>query len=914
MMFIHELYLILRAPGFILSAILISFIVKLYLLNLLMRRVIHTTSGNKTWLFLLGTLIGSMLGDFTWTLKLTRQMGMYDMPYTIYISFVRVSWAFLILQYQSLALFIESLATKNFRFHLRHILLSAVSCFLSLYFLLLAFFNAYPLTKPEREIAFNLSLLDPKLPLEAFAMRFITIYLLACIILPSLLFTFHAIRRSQIPNILKKQLRIFIVYLIIPYTATETLHALQLNYRTLFKDNIYAIIGVSTLLLTCAIFYCIKRVIGLRFLNLNTHVQSMRHFHFIDDFKEVLEQLSHTTTLNELGQITQHFFKNAFDIPRNRTALYIRSITHVNQLSTTSEISKLETTVEQFLTTHESVICEYISGIKILIHDEIAFSNFYEEDAARNAILTFLESINADIFIPIYEQGKMIAYIVIEEHTREQEFYGNVEHDEMLIFSSYLGKSINLLQNRSLEGLFQQEKLLKDELYAKHQEINQFKESMRSFLRNVKQKEIGVIFYKNRRFIYGNKTAKDLIQINLNQQEGHPLTKTLRHVAHQVEEYKSPQTALTHDHAENSLVISAVPNLEHNNVIITLCHPDVSDIIAKQLHLLKDPTCWDYLLYLETTESGKLINQLIPGSGEILLNFKIELMQIALTKKAILLDAPEDDLLALVEVLHHINLREQLHVVKLHHPSTNFDLAIKLFGINPMLGVENNTPPLFEKLSNTGTLFIENIHYMNLETQEYLAEFLRTGFYRTFKSDTHAPSNVRIICSTTHNLQALVHEGVFSKALFHELKRSALSMPSLLLLPEQELYSLVDGFTQQALKVHDFKTLFELTSSEKNKLSHQRPLSLYALKKRVHQILIDKSKKNHIYEETPFDPAYSVSDPTLIQAARLGKHALRDYKIMTMLWNKFKNQNQIAAFLGVNRSSVNRRCKEYNFQ
>lgn len=914
MMFLHELYQILKTPGFILIAILISFAVKMYLLQLLVRQILRTTSINKPWLFLLGTIIGSLLGDFTWILKITRQMALYDMPYMLYIFFVRLSWAFLILQYQSLALFIESLAAKKFIFKLRHKLCAMISCLLSGYFLLLAFFSASSLSKVEREIAFNLPLFDPQLTLEAFMMRSAPMYLLAFITLPSLLFALHTIRKSHVPNILKKQLRIFIIYLVIPYIITETLHALQLNYRALFHDNIYAIISVSTILLTCAIFYCIKRVIGLRFLNVNTHVQSRRRFNFIDDFKEVLEQLSHITTLNELGQITQHFFKNAFDIPRNRTALYIRSITHVDKLSSSPEVSKLETIIEHFMSTHERSVCNYINSVKVLMHDEIAFSNFYEATDTRNAVLTFLESINADIFIPIYEQGKIIAYIVVERHTREQELYGNVEYDEMLVFASYLGKSINLLQNRSIDGLIQQEKLLKEELYAKHQEINQFKESMRSFVRNAKQKEIGVIFYKNRRFTFGNKIAKELVTINLNQQEGHPLTKTLRHIAQQVEEYKAPQTALTYDHADNKLVISAVPNLEHNNVIITLCHPDISDIITKQLDLLKDPTTWDYLLYLETTDAGTLINQLIPGSGETLLNFKIEFLQIALTKKAIILDMPEDDLLAIVEILHHINLREQLHVIKLHYPSTNCDLAIKLFGINPMLGVEQSTQPLLEKLSNTGTLFIENVHYMNLETQEYLAEFLKTGFYRTFKSDTHASSNVRIICSTNHNLQALVHEGVFSKALFNELKKTSLSMPSLNTLPEDELYALADGFTQQALKVHDFKTLFELTPSEQHKLSHQRPISLSALKKRVHQLLIDKSKRNHIYQETHFDPAYTVSDPTLIQAARLGKHALRDHKIMTMLWNKFKNQNQIAAFLGVNRSSVNRRCKEYNFQ
>ena len=55
------------------------------------------------------------------------------------------------------------------------------------------------------------------------------------------------------------------------------------------------------------------------------------------------------------------------------------------------------------------------------------------------------------------------------------------------------------------------------------------------------------------------------------------------------------------------------------------------------------------------------------------------------------------------------------------------------------------------------------------------------------------------------------------------------------------------------------------------------------------------------------------SDSELIQAAQLGKHALKDKKIMTMLSKKFnKNQSKIAGLLGVNRSSVHHRCKLYN--
>ena len=137
-------------------------------------------------------------------------------------------------------------------------------------------------------------------------------------------------------------------------------------------------------------------------------------------------------------------------------------------------------------------------------------------------------------------------------------------------------------------------------------------------------------------------------------------------------------------------------------------------------------------------------------------------------------------------------------------------------------------------------------------------------------------------------------------------------MPSLVSLPEDELQALAEGFTQQVVVSDALQHILELTEREKNLLVINRPMSLQELKNRVQQLLVKKSKKNLIYQEVEFDPAYDVADPDLIAAARLGKQALKDQRIMILLWNKFKNQNKISAFLGVNRSSVNRRCKEYN--
>ncbi|MCK5632958.1 sigma 54-interacting transcriptional regulator, partial [bacterium] len=522
------------------------------------------------------------------------------------------------------------------------------------------------------------------------------------------------------------------------------------------------------------------------------------------------------------------------------------------------------------------------------------------------------------LFLPVYDKESLVGYIIIERFARARElgknaeFYSNIDRDQMVVFATYLGNIIHLLRNRNLNALIAQEKELQEELYDKHQKINQYKESIRSFLRTNKQRKIGIIFYKNRRFTFGNQTAQDLVQVNINTHEGHPISRALKKAAQQALEYKSQQTCFVQDSNGNKLVVSAIPNIEQNNVIITIYYPEISDILKKRIELLSDPTKWDYLLYLETTKSGKLIDQLIPGSGETLLNFKINLLKISLSKKAILIDMPNEDLMPTVELLHHISLRERLYVLSIQKKSKNFDLAIKLFGINPIFGLQKpDADPLLQTLDGIGTLFIENIHLLNIEEQEYLAEFLKYGMYKTFKSDKKTASNVRIICSTNKNLPEMVRDGTFNKELFDELNKTQLVMPSLVTLSEDELKNLAVGFSQQALKKEAFKNLLELTDTEKRKIALTRPASLQELKTRVQQLLSKKSKNNELYEETQFDPAFSISDPNLIEATRLGKHALKDPKIMTMLWNKFKNQNKIATLLGVNRSSVNRRCKEY---
>ena len=886
---------------FIFGATCLSFILKacfLCALAMVSRRVVVAKG---SWFFLVLILISNMISDFAWILKLFQELFFSTLSYKVVLFVIRIAWIFFIIQYQALSLFIESLVYQQYQLPLRQKICIIISVLFCLFFAMVIFIDIDCISRSQA------------IPLHGILQNISTFYVLFPLILPSLYIVAQKISSSQLPSILRQQLKVFIQVLIVPYFLSDFIQTFPLKiYPLAWIAHSYAPVGFTTLFLTIALYFCARRILGLRFLNLRSHVQQSINLNFIDDFRGILERLSIVTSFNELGHITQSFFKETFNIPINKTGFYLRNFgEQCDKEYSCSVTQNILYTVETFFETHGDIIVTALKKEKVLIYDEIAFSNFYDMCRVGTVMLQFLRALNADVFLPIYEKDKLIAYIIIEKNSREGKFYSNIERNEFIVFGSYLGKIINLLHKKNLDVLIEQEQMLRKELYHKHQEIGQYKESIRSFLRNHIGQQIGVLFYKNRHFVYGNKEAKELIAIDFDKHQGHPLVHVLKQLAQQVEDFKAPQTVFSKNTSGNMLVFSGVSHLEHNMVIITISRPDISDTIKHYLDVLQDPTVWDYVLYLQTTRSGKLINQLIPGDGPVLLNFKIELLRTALSQKAVCIETSDQDLLPTVELVHAISMRERLHVVALQPQHSMVDVAITLFGINPIFGLPvTHERPLLEQLDTVGTLFIKNIHLLTIETQEHLAEFIRYGYFKVLKSNQKIASNVRIICSGK-NIQELVREGKFSKALFHELRATTISMPPLLTLPEEELCSLTDGFIRQHVGPQELLAIFSLTDKEKHVLLQNPAASLQELKVRIQHILVKKSHKNQIYQEAEFIPA-EITDPDLIAIARLGKQALKDEKIMTILWNKFKNQNKISVFLNVNRSSVNRRCKEYN--
>lgn len=896
-------YDLLSTPHLLLSVIIAAVIFKLHFLKKLIPLGLQKTTRKKLLFFLLGTIIGSLFGDAAWIIKLLRTISFPEISYSTVLFFIRVSWAFLIVQYHSLALFIQSLSEKHFKLKWINYILTPVGLFFSGFFLYMAFFGNSLSTESERGLAKSFNI-DP--PLEMQMMRFVIFYVLNLLVLPSLFIAIRNVRTKPLPKILRKQLSVFIIYLMCPYLAIEGLQAIYFGFA-IELDKLYPVVSVSTLLLIYAVHYCLKKVMSLRFLNGATHVHASNQFSIATHFTTSLEQLAQVSNQQELNHIAQSFFKESFKLPQHSTAVYIRNEKQNNELS---NHQATRTVVEHYLTLHKEDITYCLKKLKILIYDDIAFTYFYEETPRSKIILSFLEKINADIFIPIYAQQKMLGYIIVDKDARVQDCYSNIEADQMHVFAHYLGTIINLLAHNDIKTLTQNNKEIEDTLYFKQQESLLFKESVRSCMRNkMPHNIVGIIFYKNRHFTMGNQAAQDLVPIDLNQQEGHPFTKAIKQLVHHVNAYKSAQTLFTTGANGKQIMLSCMPHIENNTLFITACYPDITDIISHTMQQFQDPNQWDTLLYLETTKAGATINQMIPGSQEALLNIKIGLLHAALHKKALLLSAPEEDLEAYAQLIHHISQREGFGAISVQASASAYDVAIDLFGVNPVFAPETTNRPLFEKL-NGGTLFIKNIFGLPRDIQLQLVQLLNTGIYQPLKSEHKKISNVRIICAA---ISPITKDDCVPQ-LLEELNKNALSIPAISTLGIADLEALAHGFAQQATNTQVFKNLLNLNTKDLQKICSDAPESLTAFKTRVQNYLIQKSKDHNIYTEANFDPAFQVSDPDLIEAARLGKYALKDYKIMNMLWHKFKNQNKIASFLGVNRSSVNRRCKEFNLE
>ena len=83
------------------------------------------------------------------------------------------------------------------------------------------------------------------------------------------------------------------------------------------------------------------------------------------------------------------------------------------------------------------------------------------------------------------------------------------------------------------------------------------------------------------------------------------------------------------------------------------------------------------------------------------------------------------------------------------------------------------------ELASNGTLFIDEVAEMPIQTQAKILRLLTDRYYTKVGTNNVFELKCRIICSSTNNLENLIDQGKFRRDLFHRLNVVTIKLPNL---------------------------------------------------------------------------------------------------------------------------------------
>jgi len=122
-------------------------------------------------------------------------------------------------------------------------------------------------------------------------------------------------------------------------------------------------------------------------------------------------------------------------------------------------------------------------------------------------------------------------------------------------------------------------------------------------------------------------------------------------------------------------------------------------------------------------------------------------------------------------------------------------MEIELFGVDNANGGEGRKPGALEE-AHGGTLFIDDIADLPRETQNKILRVLVEQTFQRVGGSAKVAVDVRIVSSTTRNLEAEIAEGKFRQDLYHRLSVVPIRVPALSERRE-DIPALVDYFMDQ---------------------------------------------------------------------------------------------------------------------
>ena len=229
---------------------------------------------------------------------------------------------------------------------------------------------------------------------------------------------------------------------------------------------------------------------------------------------------------------------------------------------------------------------------------------------------------------------------------------------------------------------------------------------------------------------------------------------------------------------------------------------------------------------------------------------------------------------------------------------------------NELFGVEDNGlikhTGFFEK-ANKGTLFIDEVGEMPMQTQIKILRVLTEQSFSRIGGDKIINIETRIISSSTKDLLLAIKNNQFRKDLYHRLNVVELNLPRLVDRIE-DLDELIEYFVDNFCKENGMPKKNVISDIKNKYLHYDWPGNIRELKNNIERELIigeklDDSNINDLNSD--FDQKNVISMP--IKNAR---EAFEKNYLSSQLKRFNGNISKTANFIGMERSALHRKLKQ----
>ena len=219
--------------------------------------------------------------------------------------------------------------------------------------------------------------------------------------------------------------------------------------------------------------------------------------------------------------------------------------------------------------------------------------------------------------------------------------------------------------------------------------------------------------------------------------------------------------------------------------------------------------------------------------------------------------------------------------------------------------------------ANKGTLLIDEVSEIPLETQANILRVLIDQKFKRLKGIKDINVNIRLISSTSKNLNELVKINKFREDLYHRLNVMPIELPSLATRTE-DIPLLIDYFKEKLSEINGVQQP-EIDSENNNLYTYNWPGNVRELRNLVERITIlssneNKEKINNVINDI-LDPSSKISDnkdileqsfQSPLKEAR--EHFEKEY-LNIQLKKHHGNISKTADFIGMERSALHRKLK-----